>query len=64
MHDEAWYIKIVRVNIYLEQYVLVYQITILYDLAFNKGSGYFAGPGKIAPGGYFAGPGKIRQNSL
>ena len=29
-----------------------------------KGSGYFAGPGKIAPRGYFAGPGKIRQNSL
>ena len=28
------------------------------------GSGYFAGPGKIAPRGYFAGPGKIRQNSL
>ena len=24
-----------------------------------KGSGYFAGPGKIAPRSYFAGPGKI-----
>ena len=32
--------------------------------AFLKGSGYFAGPGKIAPRGYFAGPGKIRQKSM
>ena len=24
-----------------------------------KGSGYFAGPGKIAPRSYFAGPGEI-----
>ena len=36
VHDEAWYIKIVRVNIYLELYVLVYLIASLYDLAFNK----------------------------
>ena len=28
------------------------------------GSGYFAGPGKIAPRGYFAGPSKIRLNSM
>ena len=29
-----------------------------------KGSGYFAGPGKIAPRGYFAGPVQIRQKSM
>ena len=29
-------------------------------VSFAEGSGYFAGPGKIAPRGYFAGPGKIR----
>ena len=27
------------------------------------GSGYFAGPGKIAPRSYFAGPGKIVHRS-
>ena len=27
------------------------------------GSGYFAGPGKIAPRSYFAGPGKIVPRS-
>ena len=29
----------------------------------KKGSGYFAGPGKIAPRSYFAGPGKIVPRS-
>ena len=29
----------------------------------NLGSGYFAGPGKIAPRSYFAGPGKIVPRS-
>ena len=35
-----------------------------YSDTIKNGSGYFAGPGKIAPRGYFAGPGKIRQNGL
>ena len=30
---------------------------------FPQGSGYFAGPGKIAPRSYFAGPGKIVPRS-
>ena len=30
---------------------------------YYKGSGYFAGPGKIAPRSYFAGPGKIVPRS-
>ena len=29
------------------------------SINFLIGSGYFAGPGKIAPRSYFAGPGKI-----
>ena len=32
-------------------------------LLFFLGSGYFAGPGKIAPRSYFAGPGKIVPRS-
>ena len=37
---------------------------VVFICIYFKGSGYFAGPGKIAPRGYFAGPGKIRQNGL
>ena len=34
-----------------------------YKEPFYLGSGYFAGPGKIAPRSYFAGPGKIVPRS-
>ena len=53
-------------------FFLLYQYTYMYrETLIILGSGYFAGPGKIAPRGYFAGPGKIvcrlfcrtRQNS-
>ena len=46
-------------------FFLLYQYTYMYrETLIILGSGYLAGPGKIAPRGYFAGPGKIRQNSL
>ena len=44
-------------------YVISY-LVIFFSFPNILGSGYFAGPGKIAPRGYFAGPGKIRQNRL
>ena len=50
----------------LELKVPYYQICKLlndYSYPFIKGSGYFAGPGKIAPRSYFAGPGKIVPRS-
>ena len=39
----------------------IYRLKIL--VTFDLGSGYFAGPGKIAPRSYFAGPGKIVPRS-
>ena len=54
--------SIVKLNLLMN--VLLYFSLLSYNESFCLGSGYFAGPGKIAPRGYFAGPGKIRQNSL
>ena len=36
---------------------------LLFQVDYRNGSGYFAGPGKIAPRSYFAGPGKIIPRS-
>ena len=59
-------VKIEAYRPYRQSVVVILSIVMmmwLLWLPFNNGSGYFAGPGKIAPRSYFAGPGKIVPRS-